>query len=154
MDGVPFNGNLNDLVPEDIESITVLKDAAATAIYGSQAANGVIVVKRKRGHVGTPSIHVTSSFEFQTAPRLKLKMMNTEEKIAFERSVYEDFPNYSGGGRVITLLRDAGMGKITHTEAEAEIRRLSQINTDWYDEVLRKPFPITITSLFPAARRN
>ncbi len=140
VDGVPFNGNLNDLVPEDIESITVLKDAAATAIYGSQAANGVIVVKRKRGHVGTPSIHVTSSFEFQTAPRLKLKMMNTEEKIAFERSVYEDFPNYSGGGRVITLLRDAGMGKITHTEAEAEIRRLSQINTDWYDEVLRKPF--------------
>lgn len=140
VDGVLFTGNINDLVPEDIESITVLKDAAATAIYGSQAANGVIVVKRKRGHVGVPSIQVTSNFEFQTAPRLKLKMMNTEEKIAFERSVFEDFPNYSGGGRVTTLLRDANLGKITHAEAEAEIERLSKINTDWYDEVLRKPF--------------
>ncbi len=140
VDGVQFVGNINDLVPEDIESITVLKDAAATAIYGSQAANGVIVVKRKRGRMGSPSIHVTSAFEFQTAPRMKLKMMNTQEKIAFERSVFEDFPNYSGGGRVTTLLRDASMGKITSAQAEAEIERLSRINTDWYDEVLRKPF--------------
>ena len=140
VDGVLFTGNVNDLVPEDIESITVLKDAAATAIYGSQAANGVIVVTRKRGRTGVPSIHVTSSFEFQTAPRLKLKMMNTQEKIAFERSVFEDFPNYSGGGRITTLLRDANLGKISQEEAEAEIQRLSQIDTDWYDEVLRKPF--------------
>lgn len=140
VDGVLFTGNINDLIPEDIESITVLKDAAATAIYGSQAANGVIVVKRKQGRLGAPSIRVTSSFEFQMAPRLKLKMMNTEEKIAFERSVFEDFPNYSGGGRVSTLLRDANLGKITQAEAEAEIKRLSEINTDWYDEVLRKPF--------------
>lgn len=62
VDGVPFEGDLNDLIPEDIESITVLKDAAATAIYGSQAANGVIVVKRKQGREGMPMIRVTSSF--------------------------------------------------------------------------------------------
>lgn len=140
VDGVLFTGNVNDLIPEDIESITVLKDAAATAIYGSQAANGVIVVTRKRGQVGTPFIRVVSTFDFQTAPKLKLDMMNTAEKIAFERSVFEDFPNYSGGGRVSTLLRDASRGKISQAEAEAEIERLSKINTNWYDEVLRKPF--------------
>lgn len=140
VDGVLFNGNVNDLIPEDIESITVLKDAAATAIYGSQAANGVIVVTRKRGQVGSPYIRVTSSFDFQTAPHPKMKMMNTAEKIAFERSVFEDFPNFSGGGRVTTLLRDANRGKISLADAEAEIERLSKINTDWYDEVLRKPF--------------
>lgn len=53
VDGAPFYGSLNDIEPEDIESITVLKDAAATAIYGSQAANGVIVIKRKRGQEDT-----------------------------------------------------------------------------------------------------
>lgn len=140
VDGVPFQGNLNDLVPEDIESITVLKDAAATAIYGSQAANGVIVVKRKQGREGMPVIRVISNFSIESAPKSKLDLMNSEEKIAFERSVYEDFPNQAVGGRVIMLLKNADMGKITHEEAEAEITRLSKINTNWYDVIFRTPF--------------
>ena len=126
VDGVPFTGDLNDLVPEDIESITVLKDAAATAIYGAEAANGVIVVQRKQGREEVPSIRVASTFSFEAAPKSKLDLMNSEEKIAFERSVYEDFPNQAVGGRVITLLKDADLGKITHEEAEAEIARLSK----------------------------
>lgn len=140
VDGVPFEGDLNDLIPEDIESITVLKDAAATAIYGSQAANGVIVVKRKQGREGMPMIRVTSSFSMESAPKSKLDLMNSEEKIAFERSVYEDFPNQAVGGRVIMLLKNADMGKITHQEVEAEIARLSKINTDWFDVIFRTPF--------------
>ena len=140
VDGVPFTGDLNDLVPEDIESITVLKDAAATAIYGAEAANGVIVVQRKQGREEVPSIRVASTFSFEAAPKSKLDLMNSEEKIAFERSVYEDFPNQAVGGRVITLLKDADLGKITHEEAEAEIARLSKINTNWYDVIFRKPF--------------
>ena len=140
VDGVPFYGNLNDLVPEDIESITVLKDAAATAIYGSQAANGVIVVKRKQGREGAPLIRVTSTFSVESAPHSKLDLMNTQEKIAFERSVYEDFPNLAVGGRVITLLKDADLGKISEGAAEAEIARLSKINTNWYDVIFKNPF--------------
>ena len=140
VDGVPFKGNINDLMPEDIESITVLKDAAASAIYGSQAANGVIVVKRKAGREGNPTLHITSNFSLESAPHTKLELMNSAEKIAFERSVYEDFPNQADGGRIIRLLRDADRGKITKVAAEAEIERLSRINTDWYDEIFRKPF--------------
>lgn len=140
VDGVPFYGNLNDLIPEDIESITVLKDAAATAIYGSQAANGVIVVKRKQGREEVPMIRVTSSFSIEAAPKSKLDLMNSEEKIAFERSVYEDFPNQAVGGRVIMLLKNADMGKISREEAEEEITRLSKINTNWYDVIFRTPF--------------
>ena len=140
VDGVPFYGDLNDLIPEDIESITVLKDAAATAIYGSQAANGVIVVKRKQGREGKPYIRVASSFSFEDAPESKLDLMNSAEKIEFERSVYEDFPERATGGRVIMLLKDADMGKITHAQAEAEIARLSNINTNWYDVIFRTPF--------------
>ena len=139
VDGVVFKGNLNDLIPEDIESITVLKDAAATALYGSQAANGVIVVERKRGKTGR-NINISSYFSFEEAPESKLKLMNSEQKIAFERSVYEDYPTLAMGGRVIELLRKADMGFITHQEAETEIERLSKINTDWYDILFRSPF--------------
>lgn len=137
VDGVPFAGNLNDIDPEDIESITVLKDAAATAIYGSQAANGVIVVTRKRGKEGDATIRVTSNFSIDVAPRNKMDLMNSQEKIAFERSIYEDFPNQICGGRVFNLLKWADIGKITHEEAEAEISRLSKINTDWYDVIFQ-----------------
>lgn len=140
VDGVPFAGNLNDIDPEEIESITVLKDAAATAIYGSQAANGVIVVQRKRGKEGDASIRVTSNFSIEIAPKNKLDLMNSEEKIAFERAIYEDFPNQMSGGRVFNLLKWADVGKITHAEAEAEIARLSRINTDWYDVMFQTAF--------------
>lgn len=140
VDGVPFAGNLNDIDPEEIESITVLKDAAATAIYGSQAANGVIVVKRKRGKEGTATIRISSNFSIDVAPKNKLDLMSTEEKIAFERSIYEDFPNLTSGGRVFTLLKWADVGKISKAEAEAEIARLSKINTNWYDVILETAF--------------
>ena len=140
VDGAPFYGSLNDIEPEDIESITVLKDAAATAIYGSQAANGVIVIKRKRGEVGKASIRIASNFSIETAPKSNLDLMNSEEKIAFERSIYEDFPNLTSGGRVITLLRNADVGKITWEKAEAEIERLSKINTDWFDVIFDTAF--------------
>ena len=140
VDGAPFYGSLNDIEPEDIESITVLKDAAATAIYGSQAANGVIVIKRKRGEVGKASIRIASNFSIETAPKSNLDLMNSEEKIAFERSIYEDFPNLTSGGRVITLLRNADVGKITREKAEAEIERLSKINTDWFDVIFDTAF--------------
>ncbi len=58
LDGVPFSGSLNSINPNDIESTTVLKDATATAIYGSRGANGVILLTTKAGKVGTSVIEV------------------------------------------------------------------------------------------------
>lgn len=52
VDGIPFDGNLNDINPDDVASIDVLKDASATAIYGSRGANGVILVTTKKGKPG------------------------------------------------------------------------------------------------------
>ena len=49
LDGVPYNGNINAINPNDIETTTILKDAAATAIYGNRGANGVILITTKRG---------------------------------------------------------------------------------------------------------
>ena len=63
VDGTPFNGNLNTLNPNDIESMNVLKDATATALYGSRAANGVILITTKQGKRGRAAeINVYSSY--------------------------------------------------------------------------------------------
>lgn len=132
-----LTSGIGNLSPDDIKSITILKDAAATAIYGSRAANGVIVVETKRGTAGQSYINIQSTYSIDEAPESKLKMMNTQEKIAFERGIYEDFPQYTAKGRVTQLLRDADAGRLTHAQAEAEIQRLSQINTNWYDEIFR-----------------
>ena len=63
VDGTPFNGNINSLNPNDIETINVLKDATATALYGSRAANGVLLITTKQGRRGQqPQINAYSSY--------------------------------------------------------------------------------------------
>ncbi|NEM96705.1 SusC/RagA family TonB-linked outer membrane protein [Pontibacter burrus] len=58
VDGIPFSGTLQSISTDDIETVTVLKDAAASALYGARAANGVIMITTKRGKKGKPSIAV------------------------------------------------------------------------------------------------
>ncbi|MGA0556052.1 SusC/RagA family TonB-linked outer membrane protein [Larkinella sp. VNQ87] len=56
VDGIPISGGFNDINPGDIESMEILKDASATAIYGSRGANGVIIITTRRGKVGKPTV--------------------------------------------------------------------------------------------------
>ena len=157
VDGMPMQGNLptsvgvgatdlentvltsgiGNISPDDVESITILKDAAAAAIYGSRAANGVIVIKTKRGRVGKSYINVQSSFAISEAPKNRLEMMNSEEKIAFERSLYEDFRNATLRGRASLLYKGIDEGTISRADAMAELENMRQINTDWFDEIFR-----------------
>src|SRR5690606_5250745 len=60
LDGIPYEGSISDINPDEIASINVLKDASATAIYGSRGANGVILVTTKRGAAGETRISVNS----------------------------------------------------------------------------------------------
>src|SRR5690606_35203439 len=71
VDGVPYSGSINAINPSDIESTTVLKDAAATAIYGARGANGVIVINTRDGKKGRSSVEVETKFgsNFQLLPR-------------------------------------------------------------------------------------
>ncbi|NJW54776.1 TonB-dependent receptor plug domain-containing protein, partial [Salinimicrobium oceani] len=67
VDGAPFNGNINSISADQIESMNVLKDAASTALYGSRGANGVIVITTKRGSLNTaPTIRLTAVGGFST----------------------------------------------------------------------------------------
>ena len=64
LDGMIFNGELSEINPEDIGQIDILKDASAAAIYGTQAANGVIIITTKKGKVGRPVVNVSSNIGF------------------------------------------------------------------------------------------
>jgi TonB-linked SusC/RagA family outer membrane protein len=75
VDGIIYKGNLVDLNPSDIESVDILKDASSTAIYGSRAANGVILITTKRGKSGTPEFNYTSSYSFET-PAKTLRLLD------------------------------------------------------------------------------
>ena len=66
LDGVPFTGNVSAINPDDIESMNVLKDAAATAIYGSRGANGVVLITTKKGRANKDQITLESRIGFNT----------------------------------------------------------------------------------------
>lgn len=83
VDGVPINktgGSLNDIAPSDIESMEILKDASATAIYGTNGANGVILITTKRGKTGKPSIKYSGYVGFEDFSN-KLKFCDGFEMI-------------------------------------------------------------------------
>ncbi|PPK99852.1 SusC/RagA family TonB-linked outer membrane protein [Parapedobacter indicus] len=84
VDGIPISGGFNDINPDDIESIDVLKDASATAIYGSRGANGVVLVTTKRGKSGRTNIHYDAYYGSSTIMRYA-ELMNGEEFAEYKR---------------------------------------------------------------------
>ncbi|MDW8330591.1 MAG: TonB-dependent receptor [Cyclobacteriaceae bacterium] len=83
LDGIPFAGSINDINPNDIVSINVLKDASATAIYGSRSSNGVILINTKRGKVGAPTLSYDGYVGLNTVLG-KYDLMNGEEYARFK----------------------------------------------------------------------
>ncbi|MCP9611169.1 SusC/RagA family TonB-linked outer membrane protein [Coprobacter tertius] len=79
------NSSIAGLNPDDIQDITILKDAAATAIYGARAANGVIVITTKKGKAGSLKVNVNAATFISTKPDFdRLNLMNANEKVNFE----------------------------------------------------------------------
>jgi TonB-linked SusC/RagA family outer membrane protein len=86
VDGFPGAGDLNTINPSDIESIEILKDASATAIYGSRGANGVVLITTKKGKAGSQSISFENYYGTQRAQKL-YKMMNATQFATYLDSV-------------------------------------------------------------------
>ncbi len=114
--------NLNALNPNDIESIEVLKDASATAIYGSRGANGVILITTKSGKKGKPTIDYSYSYGSQTI-RHKLELMSAAD-YAITRNANRATQNASGVP--VPIFSD---------ERIAELKRTG--GTDWQDVIYR-----------------
>ena len=168
IDGIPVNGTevptleeLNDidnlyqssiagLNPADIESITVLKDAAATAIYGTRAANGVIVVTTKKGRSGAPEINFSTRLTYSPRPDIdRLNLLSSDEKVDLELSLLNsDYTYRENKGAVARILANAGMTDVYKTggwgalpaSVQSQINALRAINTDWNDILFRDTF--------------
>jgi len=140
IDGFPVSGAgvgnpLNTINPNDIESIDVLKDASATAIYGSRGSNGVIIVTTKRGKSGKSQIQVDAYTGFQQLGK-KIEMMNAQE-----------FAQFTIDGRNNGYLDNVPTGKITDPNSvRAATFRIPLAlqnpaslgeGTDWQDAIFR-----------------
>ena len=146
IDGVPVLANsdgymsssiksqsiLATLNPNDIESMTVLKDAAAASLYGSRAANGVIIITTKKGKTGKTNVHYDMQMGWQQiAVKSAMDRMNAEQ---LKEYYYEGIKNFFGEYYGIT-----GQDAIDATEAEIRDGWFHDYdgttNTDWYDQV-------------------
>lgn len=87
VDGIIYNGRMGDLNPADIESVNILKDASSKAIYGAQAANGVLLITTKSGKEGKPVISYSTNLASQT-PTSNMRLRNAEEKKQLIRDTY------------------------------------------------------------------
>ncbi len=111
LDGMPISSSdFNAISPGDIESISVLKDASSTSIYGARAANGVVVITTKRGRMAqNAQINYRMQLGISQLAQNKWNMMNTEERIAYEQEVGLD--------------------------AGKDYDKLRGIDTNWFEEV-------------------
>lgn len=142
IDGVPTKAGMHELNPADIESLQVLKDASATSIYGSRAANGVIIITTKRGKAGKTQINAsayTSISSFTTRTR----MLDTEGygKALWQANVNNGTdPNANSVRYMFDWGVDpqAGMpmlNKVLVPEYLDANRTMKSSNTDWFDEI-------------------
>lgn len=143
VDGMPYEGNLSSINPVDIESMTVLKDAASTALYGSRAANGVVVITTKKGNAQKTKVTLEarlgwnergiSNYDIMTDPGQYLKTYWTVQK------------NMLGDGQAAS---DALFGKLGYNPYDCPNNEMVNANgqltsarllwTDnWTDEALR-----------------
>lgn len=97
IDGMPITGSINNINPDEIESFTILKDASATALYGSRAANGVVLITTKHAKPGDSKIVFSSNVGIQKIPENKVpKMMNANQFATFMNEKYQDQVKYEG----------------------------------------------------------
>lgn len=158
---VPEPDELNDITnmkqssiaglnPADIENITILKDAAATAIYGARAANGVIVITTKKGKVGKPVINFSSRFTYTPTLSLdRLNLLNSAEKVGLEMDMIRNNyspDNHKGGVynilsnyNELSAFQNGGWDALS-SDTQAAINRLKSVNTNWGDILFRDAF--------------
>ncbi|WP_084696380.1 SusC/RagA family TonB-linked outer membrane protein [Maribacter thermophilus] len=122
IDGFPTKSGISSVNPSDIASISILKDAAASAIYGARAANGVIIITTKKGKAGVSKINIESYYGFQQAAN-KIDVLDSHDYVMITKEAYRNsgLPDDEFWGDP----SDYGEGRKYPTD------------TDWQDEVFR-----------------
>ena len=167
------SGNLNEIFvtgiaginPNDIENVTILKDASAAAIYGSRAAGGVIVITTKKGKAGKMRVNYSATLSVGLKPQRDPGLMNSAEKLVWEQELWDEFSSesfeynktasrkiHSPVVGIVGMLRSEKLGKddklwhednfepMSGEEQEAYISNLAKHSTDWFDVLFRNSF--------------
>ena len=132
VDGFPITGNIGAINPDEIEDITILKDAASTSLYGSRAANGVVLITTKKGKSGQTNVSFNAFTGIQQVPvKGRIEMMDAVEFAEFKKEYYED------AGQVVP-------------DVFLDPSQYEGKNNDWYDALLRRApvqsYNLSITS--------
>ena len=135
VDGFPVGTNVgNSLNSNDIESITVLKDAASTSVYGSRGANGVVLITTKSGKKDGSKLTVTTNTGIANVPdSRRIHVLNGKQFAQFQKDVFSDKIRYFENREPL------------ETEIPADFRFPQQttVSTDWYKEILRQNAPFS-----------
>jgi TonB-linked SusC/RagA family outer membrane protein len=136
VDDVPITGDLRDIDPTSIDHIDVLKDAAATAVYGSRGANGVVMITTKRGRAGISEVTLNTTYGMSTIRR-EVPMMNAEEFANFRRESYRAGGNAAAKAACATYMTDPAPCDQFALDSKMRANLAAGVNTDWQDELLR-----------------
>ncbi|MFC7522656.1 SusC/RagA family TonB-linked outer membrane protein [Parapedobacter sp. GCM10030251] len=128
IDGVPIVGGafgIGNINPNEIENISVLKDASAASLYGSRAANGVVLITTKKAKAGQTNVTLSALYGLTNVPQKgRPELMNAEEWVQFQKEIYEDKARYEG--------YEDGVPEMYQDPSAYRNK-----STDWYDALLR-----------------
>lgn len=133
VDGV--EREFSQIAPDDIESISVLKDASATAVYGVRGANGVVLITTKRGSDAKPVVSLTANWQWSSATREDTYLNSYDSVRLLEEALANDGLPSQYNAHDIEMFRKSCAGELSGSDA------LLYPNVDWYDTVLRKSAP-------------
>ncbi|MEO8583360.1 MAG: SusC/RagA family TonB-linked outer membrane protein [Flavitalea sp.] len=138
VDNFPYEGSLDNINPNDVENITILKDAAAASIWGARASNGVIVITTKKGKLNTgpvinfnSNITTTNKKDLYYLPVMKSTDIIDIEELLFNNGAYDNDFLYNPSAPhspVVELLNKARNGTITQEEATSKINTFRTID--------------------------
>ncbi len=127
--------SFSQIAPDDIETISVLKDASATAVYGVRGANGVMLITTKRGKDQKPVVSLTASWQWQTPTRKDTYLDSYQSVSLLEEALANDGLPSQYSSSDIEMYGRSVAGQLSGIDA------LLYPNVDWYDEILRSSAP-------------
>lgn len=133
VDGV--EREFSQIAPDDIETISVLKDASATAVYGVRGANGVMLITTKRGKEQKPEVSLTANWQIQNPTRTDTYLDSYQSVMLLEEALANDGLPSQYSASDIEMFRRSVAGELTGVDA------MLYPNVDWYDEVLNSTAP-------------
>lgn len=145
LDGFIYEGDINNINPFDIESVSLLKDASASSIWGARAGNGVVVITSKKARLNQAlNISFNANTTINTLPDLsRYPPMSSAESIEAERFLFDKgyfntriATNYLSLSPAVELLLARRNGKITDSQLESALNSLKEVDTkkEWLDE--------------------